>query len=477
MKFSLMRKFSPMNRGGLYWTQHFYINESIARVTPRNTVIAGNVLMCGAGQTYTTITAALAAASSGDIIQLVDGTYNSGDEAGTYLFINQAAKTLLIRGNANDRTAVKIQHSGASGFTIRLYASTELRFENITFESADNVSCFYNDADNANRIFKWKNCVFNLTNNGGESNFALQGSNSAYHANNWYEFENCTFNKLLAGTVGVFVFNNEAASATLLMQSCTFNIANAIGLKITDSNRMKVAIYDSIGIQSSDHILWQFMNDGDTPADTLGLVDLRYNHLSHSGVFQQHNLLLGRGMNECYVVNNTITVPAGNSGLNIGIVNKIISTDVTKTIIAGNIVTASRPMLSKGGQKCTYRWNTFISNDTDNINAGFVTDNFDDSGTILESKDHIITDNNIFGKGVALNCSTEAIVPLAKTSFQSCVVDRNNYYSDNGDWAFDGAVHQLATRDTFWTGAPNNDDNSKMRTKTNYTISPIKKDI
>ena len=139
---------------------HYYVNEGIARVAPRNTVFSGTVRMVGVGQTYTTITAAIAAASSGDILQLIDGTYDMKNEASTYLLWNAPTKNLLIRGNALDNTAVKIQQTGASAFTVRLYNTADVRFENISIYGKIGNAMVYADWNTAAINHKFKNCKF-----------------------------------------------------------------------------------------------------------------------------------------------------------------------------------------------------------------------------------------------------------------------------------------------------------------------------
>jgi hypothetical protein len=86
------------------------------RVRTANNVrtFAGTTRMVGTGQTYATISAAYSAASAGDIIQLIDGTYDMASESGGYLLLGTAAKRIRIQGNATDRTAVILTSAGSS---------------------------------------------------------------------------------------------------------------------------------------------------------------------------------------------------------------------------------------------------------------------------------------------------------------------------------------------------------------------------
>ena len=71
--------------------------EDRARIANKVYSFTGTVRHVGSGQTYATISAAYAAASAGDIIQIHDGTYDMASETSGYLLLNTAAKRILRR--------------------------------------------------------------------------------------------------------------------------------------------------------------------------------------------------------------------------------------------------------------------------------------------------------------------------------------------------------------------------------------------
>jgi hypothetical protein len=133
--------------------------------------------------------------------------------------------------------------------------------------------------------------------------------------------------------------------------------------------------------------------------------------------------------------------------------------------------------LVKGGSYIKFKYNTFVSNDLNNVFYGIETANTNEGDGLLVSENCEATYNNLLGKRAGIGCSTEVYVPTAKASIQTWAVDRNKYYGANNKFAYDGDLHELATKSTFWTAAPTNDANSKMVGNINYKISNTRKDI
>ena len=466
--------FSPLGALLNQTPQHYYVNEPSARVAVRNTSFNGTVRMVGAGQTYSTITAAISAASSGDIIQLIDGTYDMKNEANGYLLLDAISKNLLLRGNIADPTAVILTQTVSSSFFISLYRTLDVRIESLTIAQTKDGVCVYCDWNTASIYHAFKNVIFTNTSTNSLAGFYRLGDTNYHAAVSRIEFENCTFTKSTAATL--FQFARLGANVQILFTSPTFNISNCINISITALHTCKVAVYDGTFNQATDDIVFQFGNDTIQPEYILGIIDLRNNTLSYSTGKGNHAILLGRGVVNCCIVNNRVTVYKQDVG-NIGIVLKTIAASVGDCIIAGNIVTAYRPLLIKGSSKNKIRYNTCISNDASNTFGGIEAENTTELDGLITSTGNVVTNNNLFGKGSGFIVSTELIDPLMKTSVQSWTVDYNKYYSINGNFAYDGSTHQLATRETFWTGSATNDDNSKMVDSAAYEISAELKDV
>ncbi len=449
---------------------HYYVNE-VARTALRATAFTGTVR--NVPGTHATITAAIAASADGDIIQLADGTYDMKDESGGYLFIDCLAKSLIIKGNATDKTAVTITMTGGSGFMMRGYRSKELWFQDLTISNAGNQNLLYVDADSANRIFCFKNVALTHTGNGSEARF-IYGSNAAWStAAALYQFDGCTFTKTLAGA-RPFELNNQGINTQILFNNSTINGGTYSALDWADGNEYKVALYDCIVNQASDQVAMKFGTDTTAPTKVMGLIDIRNTNIVYASGKGQHGILLGRSCKKHYIVNNRITMDNVSSALNIGIVDKATPTTLADGIIAGNIVTAPRPMLIKGGKFIKAKWNTFICNN--NLYVGFDCSNTNEGDGLLQVTDLEVKNNNIFGKLAALNLAA-GTDPTTTASLQTSVFNENKYYSTNGDWAVNGTTHQLATKSTLWNTATTNDDNSKMVVVNTYEISTELVDI
>jgi len=441
--------FSPLGALLNQTPQHYYVNE-IARTALRDTSFVGTVRHYPG--TYATITAAIAAAADGDIIQL-SADVDTTAEPGGYLMIDCPTKALHFIGNIADRTEIKWGRSG-DGFSSRNYRAKELKFTSISFATTGSSPPFYVDADQANRIMCFKDCNLSVTGNGTSSAF-IMGTNAAWGTSTaLFQFDNCTLTKTQAG-LRPFAFNNQGINTLLMLNNCTLNGATMAAMDIIDGNEMTVCIYDSTINQSADITALKFGTDTTVPTKTIGMIDIRNTTITYSTGKGQHAILLGRSCKKHYVVNNRISMDAVSNTLNIGIANKSTPTTVADGIIAGNIVTAPRPMVIKGGKFIKAKYNTLVSNVA--TYASLVIDNANEGDGVLPVTDCDIQYNNVFGKGaaIAFGIGTD---PLSSDSAQSCVFDYNNYFSDNGDWAYDGVIHQLATKISISDTATTHDD-------------------
>jgi hypothetical protein len=459
---------------------HYYINENLARTASQNMAFNGTVRNVGAGQTYSTITAALAASASGDIIQLADGTYDMNNEANGYLLYDAPTKDILIRGNVNNNSSVVITQNGASNFTVRLYKSKKVCFENITFVGKKNLGLVVS-AFNAGASWQHilKNCNFDITYNGNASRVYIQESMSNGLELAGVEFDNCTFTRLTPTVAILFYLVNTGINYQALFKSCNFNVGICLPVSIINGNECSVSIYDCNIEHSANTVILQFGNDTTTPTKTLGLIDIRNCNIAYANGFASHAILLGRGTSNLYVVNNNITIPAINTSAATGVVVKSIGLDIQNTVIAGNYIDAPRPFVIKGGSNVRLRYNSAKCNySIPLMGYGLNIYNTDEGDGVLVISNNEIKNNNIFGlSGSIISLSGNDLIPKTTDSIQSCVFDSNKYYSENGAWANDGDIHQLATKETFWTGNATNDINSRMTSNNTIIVSAIKKDI
>lgn len=433
----------------------FRVVETKARQVNQNITYGGTVRNVGAGQTYTTLTSAFAAAGNGDIFQLFAGTYEINAETGGYWLINRPGIGVKIRGNASDPSAVIIRRSAANSYGIRVRDAGQLTFENITFESQNySGSLITQDSAYTSRFIKFKNCIFNQTSATASACFSRVSStadtNSVY-----IEFETCTLNS--NATNDAIYYLNSGINEKLLITGCTFNCSATYSFRFDATHKGSIAVYDSAFTQSVSNYIMQFGSDESVPANSTFLIDCRNNSLAYSDSFAHHAILLGRGTNKVYCVNNTIDIPSVNNSLAVGIVIKTIAPIVGDSYIAGNKITAPRPIYVKGGQKNYIRYNTAISNQADWESFGVNNPAADRLSTLNQ-----VHKNNFIGQRSAIINYRTVTVEDSDVTMQGWQMDNNNYYSQAGVWAIkaDNTQHQFATKETFWTNS--NDASSKL---------------
>jgi len=285
------------------------VTETKARVASQNINYTGAVRMVGVGQTYTTLTAAAAAAADLDILQIASGnTINLASESGGYWLVNSNTKRLLVRGDANDNTAVVINHSTAT-YGIRMRDCNSVTFENITFTSNQNAGngIIAMEVYANNNFLKCKNCVFTSTNIGSSSYFLKRASTITSTTAVYIEFDHCVINN--SGSSAPINYSALGLNEILLINDCVIN-SSGRGVNFSSGNHGKIAIYDSDIVMNSTSNGVQFGEDTAAPTYTDFVVDFRNNNVSYVGSNYGHAVLFGRGTNSVYCVNNTITTPS-----------------------------------------------------------------------------------------------------------------------------------------------------------------------
>jgi hypothetical protein len=134
--------------------------------------------------------------------------------------------------------------------------------------------------------------------------------------------------------------------------------------------------------------------DGSTPpAESLGTVVINNNRLTINTGVGQHGAMLGTGCDSAVFSNNTIEMPSGNSGANIGLVLKGDTYEVFN-----NIIYSERCIYCKGGKNATVYNNTFYSYGALSSSSGMQISNV---GSLTEgdviSEGHSIYDNIFYG--------------------------------------------------------------------------------
>lgn len=435
------------------------IVEQKARVASQNIAYTGTVRMVGVGQTYTTLTAAYAAAANGDILQLIDGTYDLAAESGGYWLINTNTKGVLVRGNASNNGAVILAQTSAT-YGIRMRDANSMTFENITFTSAQNYSngIINHEVYANNNYFKAKNCVFTNTNTGTSARIfnraATIGSTTAIHI----EFERCTFNHSGTSSSPVAI-TTTGVNEVLLFNKCTFN-SSSITINYSSNNKGTLAVYDCSFMQNANVSGMLLGENTDVPVYTTARYDIRNNIFNAYSGFADHAILAGRGTDFIYCVNNTFHAPANDNGNNMALVIKSIASVVGNAYFAGNYMSSARPIYLKGAKNCIIKYNTMISN-VPTWECLSVTNPASD----LLCTGNIIIQNNFIGGDKAIKCYPSSGYDSAATSLKTCTLDNNRYYTSTDNWFVDDATnYTFANKYSIWTNY--NDNYSSLVTST-----------
>jgi len=403
---------------------------------------------------HATISAAIAAASSGDIIQIADGTYLTSAESAGYLLINDT-KNLLIRGNASDNTAVKISQNAVSGFGVRIRKSGNVTFQDLTITSNQAANAVYQqfrDTGSSPTKVICDNCIIENTAASTATTIIVSAVANVCYT----EFNECVLTANSSSGSYVIDFSvisdaqKAANAAPILITESTINGEVRCGDSAIDltmyNNTLTQSFYDSSYILSIG-------SDTTAPTNSASVLDIRGNTFQYVG-FCGHAVLLGRGTKDIYMVNNTINIPASTNVLALGIVMKSIAAIVGDVIVSGNIVTAPRPLYIKGGQNCKVQYNCGVSNWDDlTFGYGFEVNNPDNPDGVINSTGNIVTNNSLIGKIGGIALSKDAAAGSPKTSVLTGNFDYNTYQVLTGNTYVDneGIPVLWSGRDAFWS--------------------------
>jgi len=417
----------------------------------------GTIRTVGPNGTYSTITAAVTAAASGDILQLEDGIFDLDNESAGYLFFNAVSKNLLIRGNASDRSAVVLTQSNMSAlFLIRITGGNyQFRFQDLTITSARSGPCIRTQTPTAAMGLSFVNCVIDNT-SATISNETCVLQVSA-HAN-YYEFIDCE------------VHSNDAdESAPILMDPVT-NVQQAAGdhvLFLSNSilhgklncgdTSAEVTMYDTRIIEQfvDAPLLFSFSTDGGNPSNTTGKVDVRSCTIKYENGFSGHAVLLGVGAKDVYFVNNTIEIPSVANSAAIGMVMKCVAENLNDIMIGGNNVTAPRPWYIKGGRKMRIIKNQGTCNwPGATYGYCFEIQNPNNGVTLYESIENVVTNNRFTGTRAAFRFTSEAGAQLGSDSAKLNTFNNNIYIVGEDSYIeSDGDPAEITWEDraSFWS--------------------------
>ena len=405
------------------------------------------------GAAKKTITSAYTASANGDIIQLIDGTYSLSAESGGYLLLNAKNKGVCIRGNSSNASAVVIQHT-VSNYGIRFRDCGNFRFENIKFLGSSSVEFFSVDYNTSygNQKQQFINCIIEHTTTGVISNLAGASISGTYLYQ--FLFNNVVFN-LNSKTGVVFNVQNNSDYVEYLFDACVFNIANKAAIEITNG-KPKVSVYNCNIYVNGNVNAVQIGTDTATPTIVYSLFDFRDNSIVYNTGFSQHALLVGRGVKNAYIINNTIEMGAIDSCLAIGIALKGIPDIVGDVKLYGNYVKSPRPFYIKGGKNNDVRFNSFISNII--TFAAFEYVNFLDGSTDILSSGNNIECNNFISLGVGIRLYNESASEAENITIQTNTLKDNRYYFTTYYLNYLTDNYSFADRNTFFD--PANDLNS-----------------
>lgn len=438
--------------------RHQFIIEDRPRIQNRTINFTGTVRTCGIGGTYSTLTAAYNASLSGDIIQITDNTtIILSSEASGYLLLNTAGKRILIRGNATDRTKCTIQQNAAASFGIRMRDCGELVLQDLTVISNQNNGLVNIDAGYANRFFTYKNCIIN-------ANYPVTFGGSQSTDTKWMEISNCLLNCYSAYNL---VSSLNGVNDTIIITNSTINSSRNT-IRTTDRTLGTTCIYDCTFNQNySDIILFHGL-DIDAPTSVSGNIDIRNNKLNYINSTFSHSVLLGRGTDNVYFVNNIINNTAINNSLAIGIANKTTSSTKGNCIIKGNYVYAPRPYYIKGAQNTIARNNSFICN----LNAweafGYINPVNSDGSKISYGNE--ITNNNFVGGLYGINVYNGGASESEDVTIKGCLINSNHYYFTQ-NYLLKGSTNtQFSFQDrlNYWQNS--NEINSNLISKSKLPI-------
>lgn len=400
------------------------------------------------GNAKATITGAYSVSSDLDVIQLLDGAYDLTDESSGYLLLNTHSKGVLIQGNDSDNSNVVLS-SDSSTYAIRFRDCGSMKFKNITINVSSSgdgkiYSEFNISYDNQIQIFE--NCIINASDGCDVYNHSEVGNvGTVFNLN----FINCVFNLETTGRT-FKTTSNSSKYVNILLSGCSFISNNNNTITNTDSSK-NFYIYGCTFDIQGDFFAVIHGTDTDTPSIIYGMLDLRDNIITYGVGFSNHALLIGRGVEDAFVFNNSITMDAINSSLALGIVVKSTPDTIGDVLIYGNFVTAPRPFYIKGGKNNDIKYNSFINTVSAFEPFGFV--NFLDGSTDILSTNNVVEVNSFVATNNGITVYVAGTAEESDVTIQGNTIEDNKYFIVN-NYLFD-SINTLsylwADRQSFWT--------------------------
>jgi hypothetical protein len=401
---------------------------------------------------------AINTANSNDIIELADGTYDVSNFASGYMLLNNQ-KNLQFRSVSNDFNLCQLINTVASGFgVVRLRNSGITVFKNISIIASVELRHVFMNYEFSNRTVIFDGVYLeNTFNNVNTSLFELTDSVAGI-TDKYVEFKDCIFYNQFS-TYDILV-QNQGINNEYLFDNCKCH-TNNVPFYYRNTALGKVYVYDCDfkSLANSGYIMG-FGEDTNLPIYSNNSIDIRSNTANRADGTAGHGILLGRGLNDVYCVNNIIQGTNVEDSLNIGLVVKSTGLSLSDCIIKGNYINSYRPLYIKGGRYNDIQYNTASA--LGNLESlGFVNVLDEGQGEEL-SNDNRITNNNLIGGDYGINLreinASEDIVTTAKT----CDIDNNKYYFTI-NYLRDGKNTLdiiFADKAVFWGNG--NDDNSEV---------------
>jgi len=441
------------------------IVETKTRVTTQNRTTTGTTRAVPG--TYATLTAAYTAAVNGDIILVAAGTYEMSAESGGYWLVNTSTKGVIVRGATGNPADVIFNHTSNATYGIRLRDCLDMQFENITFQSSGTFAPFIMEQAYASNFVKFKNCILNQTSGGASGVFGRTSLTSDTDVI-WVEFENCVIAS--NGTITPIQYTVSGVNETFRMEACTVTTTGLTGIASTISyksdHKGTLCLYDCTFNSSVNNIIIQVGEDETVPTNTTFKTDIRNCSIAYTGAAYNHAVLLGRGTNKVYCVNNNIYIPSTSNTLAIGMVIKTAATAVNDSYIAGNNILAPRPFYIKGGQNNIIKFNICETN----YPTSYFGLDIANPEAIRISSGNVVRFNNFYGGLAAIGTYDSASWEDPETTIQGWNINNNRYYSTNGTWAnISGSSKAFSVKRTIYLNS--NDVYSKMITSKIINIS------
>lgn len=389
-----------------------------------------------------TISAAITIVQSGGVIQLLDGTYDMGEEAGGYL-LNNSAKSFKIIGNLINPSSVILEQNNTAVAAIRYRNSGNAELAYLKITATSNAPLIYHDANYAIFNFHFNNVIFEHSGTGDAARwYRIAGGNVSDLVERHICFNECQFISSNFSVVNATMLSNVGVNTHFLFNACNFE-ANSSAIFYAKSKANLYAYNNSILIEGN-RVAIQCGEDTAIPSYNVGNIDLRSNDIRYSSGHCSHGILLGRGTQKVYCINNIIKIEETTDDAAIGIVVKTIAEEVGESIINGNYIEAPRTLYVKGGAKNSIQYNSLVNNYVN----GFGLEIANPLEEIqLYSTENIFTQNNVISKMSSIRMYGSTV----KASMLSWTIDNNNFYDKNYYYVNDNsAITAWVDKSLFW---------------------------